>query len=239
MKVLDLSLPSPETNLACDEALLDSCEENSQTEVIRFWESRQVFVVLGYSNKISSEVNRIYCRKHHIPVLRRPSGGGTVLQGPGCLNYALVLDTHKRKNLASITETNRFVMEKNSKALESVLKKPVRVQGHTDLTLGNLKFSGNAQRRKRRFILFHGTFLLDFDLGLIEKALLIPPKQPCYRENRGHSDFVMNLKLSREKIKKALQKEWGAKTHLTAWPKEITRGLIEGQYSRNEWNEKF
>ena len=37
MKQLDLTLPSPAENLACDEALLDWCEENGGEEILRFW----------------------------------------------------------------------------------------------------------------------------------------------------------------------------------------------------------
>src|SRR5689334_4969218 len=96
MNWLDLTLSSPSLNLALDEALLDQCEEGSSDEVLRFWEPREPFVVLGYSNKVLSEVNLSYCRENNIPVLRRTSGGGTVLQGPGCLNYSLVLASERR-----------------------------------------------------------------------------------------------------------------------------------------------
>ena len=91
MKWLDLTLPSPAENLACDEALLDWCENGKGDEVLRFWEPREHFVVVGYANKIANEVNVAACEKRGIPILRRCSGGGTVLQGPGCLNYTLVL----------------------------------------------------------------------------------------------------------------------------------------------------
>ncbi len=91
MKHLDLTLPSPAENLACDEALLDWREENGGEEILRFWESPETFVVVGYANKIATEVNVENCRAKQIPIFRRCSGGGTVLQGAGCLNYALIL----------------------------------------------------------------------------------------------------------------------------------------------------
>ena len=91
MKHCDLTLPSAEENLACDEVLLDLCDEGDAGEVIRFWEPAQYFVVVGYGNKLATEVNVPFCQLNTIPVLRRCSGGGTVLQGPGCLNYSLIL----------------------------------------------------------------------------------------------------------------------------------------------------
>ena len=58
----DLTLPTPQENLACDEALLDGCEAGGP-EVLRFWEPRKHFVVVGYSNRVEREVNVAACRK--------------------------------------------------------------------------------------------------------------------------------------------------------------------------------
>jgi lipoate-protein ligase A len=90
MNLLDLPFATPQENLACDEALLDWSEEESGTAILRFWESPRHFVALGYTDAASSEADVEACRVLDIPVLRRCSGGGTVIQGPGCLNYALV-----------------------------------------------------------------------------------------------------------------------------------------------------
>jgi len=237
MKCLDLTLPTPAANLACDEALLDACEENSGEEILRFWEPREYFVVVGYANKIASEVNLEICRKNKIPVLRRCSGGGTVLQGPGCLNYSLVLQIDGANALQSITATNQFVMERHRETLSAVLDLPVQCRGLTDLSIGEKKFSGNAQRRKRQALIFHGTFLLDFDLSLVQKFLSMPSKEPDYRLERSHQDFLINLKISADTIKSALQKSWGAKETQTSAPDFAP--LLESKYARDEWNLKF
>ena len=144
MKTLDLTLPTPPQNLACDEALLDLCEEGLDLEILRFWEPREHFVVLGYSNKSGREINEVSCRKHGIAVFRRASGGGAVLQGPGCLNFSLILRIRGREALQSITRTNTFIMERHRQALEPLVGRPVAVQGHTDLTAGNLKFHAST-----------------------------------------------------------------------------------------------
>src|SRR6476661_8339047 len=90
-KLLDLTLPSPIENLALDEALLEDLEENESHPVLRLWESDRHFVVLGRSSSLTEDVHLDACEQHAIPVLRRASGGGIVLQGPGCLSYAVVL----------------------------------------------------------------------------------------------------------------------------------------------------
>ena len=239
MKTLDLTLLTPQENLACDEALLDLCEDGFGHEILRFWEPRKPFVVLGYSNKMRREINEVSCRRRQIPVLRRASGGGTVLQGPGCLNFTLILKIAGHPALKSITRTNAFVLERHEAALRPLLGPDVRARGTSDLTLGDLKFSGNAQRRKRHFVLFHGTFLLDFNLKLMEDILLHPPAEPDYRKKRAHGNFVTNVKTSAKAIKVALKKTWNANGKLEDIPKDKIEALVREKYSKDEWNLKY
>jgi len=242
MKLFDFSFESPAENLACDEALLDWCEENGGEEILRFWESPTYFVVVGYSNKIATEVNIANCEKKKIPILRRCSGGGTVLQGAGCLNYALILQIFENSPTASISSANKFIMEKNRAAIESSINNPqssISVHGHTDLVLSGKKFSGNSQRRKKNFLLFHGTFLLNFDLALVSEFLQMPSKQPDYRQSRNHDEFLTNLNLLVDKVKAALKKSWNAIEELKHFPKPEIQTLAREKYSAREWNFKF
>jgi len=239
MNYLDLSLPAPEANLACDEALLDACENGELPSILRFWEAHDYFVALGHSNHTQQEVYQDFCRAHHIPVLRRCSGGGTVLQGPGCFNYTLILNLQLSPELANITQTNRFVMSRHRDAFTALLGKPVEIQGHTDLCLGNLKFSGNAQRRKRTHLLFHGTILLQFNLPLIEDCLRPPPRQPPYRNNRSHTDFLTCLSLAPDQIKTALRTVWNAPSPLETIPHARINQLTRQKYATETWNAKF
>jgi lipoate-protein ligase A len=236
---LDLTWPTPAENLACDEALLDSCDAGQAPGVLRFWESTHCFVVVGYANQVQAEVQTEACRDRGIPILRRCSGGGTVLQGCGCLNYSLVLEITADARLQSITQTNRWIMEHHQKELAARLGQPVQVQGHTDLTLGPRKFSGNAQRRKRRAILFHGTFLLHFELGLVEKFLRLPKLQPAYRQGRPHEEFLTNLPLSPSTVKEALRKSWNAMQTMYEIPHGAIAQLAREKYATPEWNLKW
>ena len=239
MRWFDLTFSAPAENLACDEALLDLCESGFAEEVLRFWESPNHFVVVGYGNKVEAEVDVAVSRADGIPVLRRCSGGGTVLQGPGCLNYSLVLLIDAHHELENITSANCHIMKRNAAALSKVIGKTASVEGFTDLALDGRKFSGNAQRRKRTHLLFHGTFLLDFDLQLIERYLRAPSRQPDYRCDRSHLDFLRPVNVSREEIKRALRGEWNATEALPSLPEEPLKKLIADKYSRAEWNLKF
>ena len=245
MKYLDLTLPTPQENLACDEALLDFCEEGYDQEILRFWEHRDPFVVLGYSNKTRTEVNFDAARRANVPVLRRCTGGGAVVQGPGCLNFSLILRIAEDGPLAGVTETNAYIMQCHRDALAPLAAhasslRSVTVRGHSDLTLGNLKFSGNAQRRKRHFLLFHGTFLLGADIELIERVLPMPSRQPAYRHNRTHRDFLTNLdSISAHQIKEALKATWQADKPLKKIPAGKIAELAASRYASDEWTFKF
>jgi lipoate-protein ligase A len=238
MKYFDFTFPTPAENLAADDSLMDLCDKGLEGEVLRFWEPQTPFVVLGYANHAAREVNLDACQRAKIPVLRRCSGGGTVVQGPGCLNYTLILKIADGP-LGSIAGTNNFILQRHIEALTPLLDAKPEIQGHTDLALRNLKFSGNAQRRLRNCLIFHGTFLLHFDISLVEKLLPLPSKQPCYRENRSHADFLTNLNLPSADIKLALRKIWNVQEPLTIAPSQKIRELVSTRYSRDEWNLKF
>jgi lipoate-protein ligase A len=241
MKLFDLTLPTPAENLACDEALLDWCEAGGGDEVLRFWESPEYFVVVGYANKVASEVNVAACAARDIPIVRRCSGGGTVVQGPGCLNYALILRITADGPTCNISAANQFIMGRNQEAMESAIANrqlPVLIQGHTDLTINGFKFSGNSQRRRRKFLLFHGTFLLDFDLTLVSELLHMPSKQPDYRQSRSHAEFVANANVSADDVKAAMQRAWEATTEFAVRLQSEITNLSEQKYSKPEWNLK-
>ncbi|MGH7832195.1 MAG: lipoate--protein ligase family protein [Candidatus Binatia bacterium] len=237
MKVLELTLPTPGENLACDEALLEECEESRGEEILRFWEPREHFVVLGYGNRIESEVNMIFSRRESVPILRRCSGGGTVVQGPGCLNYALVLRI--QPELQSISQSNSFILSLHRQALQPLIREAIEIQGFSDLAIDGAKFSGNAQKRKRQFMLFHGTFLLALDIEFIERTLPIPSKQPEYRRNRSHRDFLTHIAVEAAAIKEALKRAWGAAEVLREVPRQRIDSLIRNKYATDEWRFKF
>lgn len=239
MQHFEYSNLSPAHLLACDHALLDEREAFGGDDVLMFWEASSPFVVLGYTDRVASEANVEECRKENIPILRRCSGGGTVVQGRGCLNYSLVLRIPDEGALSNLSQTNQFVMNRTRDALQTLTSQIIEVRGITDLAVGGLKFSGNAQRRRRNFLLFHGTFLYDFDLGLVDRVLEMPSRQPDYRNERKHRDFVTNLRLSPYAIKEALRGAWNANRVFETLPQERIKALVRDIYSQDSWNFKL
>ena len=211
MKVQDLSFPDPRENLIYDDELLLKADKAGGTEVLRFWESPRVFVVLGRTCDQGLNVHAAVCQQEGIPVLRRSSGGGTVVQGPGCLNFSLVLAKAGHPDLESITRSYEHILKKTISALK-VCGVDAQFRPVCDLVVprGEKKFSGNAQRRGRNYMLHHGTILYGFDLSLITRYLKLPPKMPDYRCCRTHHDFITNVDLDIPRFKAALAGAWAA-----------------------------
>ena len=202
---IDVTFSEPHQNLEFDDFLLSVVKN---TPILRIWESSVFFVVMG-RNSPPSDVNWSACERDSIPVLRRNSGGGTILQGPGCLNYTLVLSTSISENCRTIQGAFNFVLGKVLSALKDLMpQQDLQIRGRSDLCLGDRKFSGNAQRRKGSYLYVHGTILYNFPIEIIPLYLTIPKNQPAYRNNRPHTDFLTNLSVDRYRIVRNLQQEW-------------------------------
>ncbi len=232
-RLLDLTLSSPEENLALDDALLDELEERGGEPILRFWESDQYFVVLGPSCRLLDDVHADLCKQDGVPVLRRASGGGTVLQGPGCLSYAFVLPMTLHSDLSDIRATNRFILERIAFALHR-WEPGTDFRGISDLAINGMKISGNAQRRKRQTLLFHGTMLHAMPGDRIARYLKQPVRQPEYRENRPHGTFLRTIDVSPKDLKDAIAAAWGAASPLDVWPETRMAACIRRVMQRTD-----
>jgi lipoate-protein ligase A len=109
----------------------------------------------------------------------------------------------------------------------------------SDGTLLHRKFSGNSMRLRPSHVLFHGTILYAFNLSLISRYLKLPERQPEYRQQRSHSDFITNLGIDVARIKQSLARQWRADNPLVAWPADLTQSLARSKYETPEWNLRF
>ncbi len=242
MHLLSLTLQTPAENVALDESLLDRAEAGETAgSVLRLWESPDYCVVLGRSSKAEIEVNLSECRRQRVEVLRRSSGGGTIVAGPGCLMYAVVLDLQTHPQLHAIDLAHDHVLEKMA-GIVGALTPGVARDGISDLILRSTeeapprKFSGNALRLKRRHILYHGTLLYDFDLARVGHLLATPTRQPDYRKKRPHSVFITNLPVKRDQLVTALVGGWRADQELAEWPRQRVDALVRERYaSAGDW----
>ena len=215
MELIDLGVVPAATGLREELELLDSAERvrcagvhagKTQSglrggEHLLTWEAADPAVVLPRNGSADAWANVDVCAARGVPILRRESGGGAVVLGPGCLNFALILSLDARPALVDVTSSYTTLLGATADALAI----PEVTIHSTDLAVGNRKFAGHAQRRLRHTLLHHGTILYGFDLDLIDAILTEPPRRPAWRGTRRHCEFVTNVPVERADLGARIQ----------------------------------
>lgn len=241
MQLINHHFNSPEENLACDEYLLLLAESGRVDETLRFWESPDPFVTVGRAGKVYEDCFPERCRDDGVKILRRISGGGTVLQGPGCLNYSIILSYNSNKTFKHIRHCYRYLLGKIADAL-TLEGHEVRFLPLSDLALNGRKISGNAQARKRNFFLHHGTLLFDLDPGKVTYYIKHPAEEPEYRKERRHKDFITNIPISPDRLKNLIVSIFPEKcdtVNLQGEDIENIGKLVAEKYTQDAWNLAF
>ena len=189
MDLMCWSAPSAAENLALDVELAKSAASTGRS-LLRFWWGDGPAVVMGSSERAEAVVNTDACTALSVPILKRCSGGGTVLQTSDVLNYSLITP-------APPTLDVRAAFRQGTDVIRAILRSFGVVGtacGTSDVAVGDRKISGNAQAWRWKSLLVHGTLLVDFDFGLAEKILRHPSREPDYRRGRRHRDFLITLR---------------------------------------------
>ena len=180
-----------EAHLAREWALFQSVDRGESRGFHTCWEADRPVVFVGRNSRASDQVILEACEADGVAVLRRFSGGGAVVLGPGCLNYAVALPVVASPQLADVAASFEWLLGR----IVTALGIPgLSIDAHTDIALDGRKVSGNAQRRGRRALIHHGTLLYDFDSGnghaVLEGAgppARIPRCPPPRRVHRQHT----------------------------------------------------
>ena len=188
LEVVCWSAPTVGRNLALDDALARAAWESGR-RVLRFWWGGPPTVVMGSGEWPDQVVNEAACARLGVEVLKRSTGGGSVLQTSGVLNYALVTPAPAGLDLKRAFRLGTDLICAILDAFD-LIGTP---EGTSDVAVGGRKISGNAQARRWKALLVHGTLLVDFDHALAEAALKHPPREPEYRRGRGHREFMVTL----------------------------------------------
>ncbi len=249
---LDADLGGVEENLALDEAILEEAHEGLWTGLaVRTWMAAAPVVVVGSSSRIDEEVDRGACESLGVGIVRRPSGGATVVLGPGCLMWSVV-EAHPL-GAPPVDRIHADMLEPLRAVLAAAVRPEASVErrGSSDLVLLKrgpasgaaagvaLKVSGNALRVRRHGVLYHGTLLDGFDLELISRVLRHPPREPEYRGRRPHRDFLANLGLGRSALERLVRQAFGATAVRSEWPRDRVERLVRERYGAADWTNRL
>lgn len=185
-------------NMAIDHALLRVAEENPDTPqtVLRLYQWSTPTLSLGYAQKPSEAADLEFCRRHEVPLVRRPTGGRAVLHDME-LTYAVISNDAHTFRLPSSMAIYRQIAAALQRGLEQVGLSIVLSDGgervrtafratapsagnylrlrvpcftspaRYELLCGGKKIIGSAQRRLRSAFLQHGSLLLDCNFPLL------------------------------------------------------------------------
>jgi lipoate-protein ligase A len=237
----DMTLASVVEDLALDEAMLIEADEGRGPALVRFWEPRDYAVILGASRRLRDDVRIDACRADGVPILRRSSGGGTVVIGPGALNMTVILPETAAPGLSAVDAAQRHVLERIAESIGRA-GRPVTVLGHGDLAIGGRKCGGSAQRRLRRWFMVHCSILYQFPIERIVRYLALPTRQPAYRQGRAHRDFLSNLELPREALVDVLRpadSPCAGPSPALDGPMSLLPSLLAEKYANPAWIERF
>ena len=248
-RFLELEFPSDlAMNLAIDEAILDSVLKGRISPTLRFWRNDRS-VIVGRFQRICDEVDLDLCAKEGISVVRRMSGGGTVYQDLGNLNYTIVLtDEHRLIKGLGITESYKIFCSWLQRALKLMGLNP-EFKPPGNILLNGKKISGSAQLRRRGGVLHHGTLLVNADLNLMKKVL------KAWREDYkggviasismpvtnlvNELEIEIDLNELKEFLRWSFEETFSVKLidgKLTSSEKFIAEKLYKERYSRDSWN---
>ncbi|CCI42975.1 unnamed protein product [Albugo candida] len=151
-------------------------------------------IVMGMGGKAERLVDIPSCKKLNIPVLKRFTGGGTVIVDENTIFASFLCSTNK---LPHVLPFPRNIMKWSETFYEPFFKRlcpssQFRLQ-EDDYVIGDRKCGGNAQSIGKNRWVHHTSFLWDYD-PIKMQLLHNPARQPKYREHRTHQDFLVPLR---------------------------------------------
>ncbi len=193
----------PFYNQAFEEYVFNTFRDD---DIMFFWRNSPA-VVVGCSQNICREVSVPALRRANIPVVRRISGGGTVYHDPGNINYTYI------KSVDGLPDYGECIAPVAA-ALNS-LGVSAHKSGVCDISIGDRKISGSAQRVVRGRVLHHGTLLYSCDLGALD-ALTTFGKNECFK-TKGTLSAISSV----ANISEYLEKPMPVEDFQTALAKEL------------------
>ena len=185
MKIFRSLSTNPYVNLAIEDWLLR--EYPLDQEVWLFYQNAPS-VILGRFQNPWLECDLGWMHAQGIPLVRRPSGGGTVWHDEGNVNFC------------RITELKNFTKDGALKIIQERLRSievAVEINARHDLVFQHQshphKVSGSAYKQTKDRSLHHGTLLIQSDLARLSSALKSPHTLMETRSISSVRSKVLNL----------------------------------------------
>lgn len=171
IRLLDRSKNSGFMNMAIDEAIAINAHE-TKIPTLSFYSWEPATVTIGYFQSMNAEVDIEKCKIQGIDFIRRITGGGAVFHDKE-ITYSFVCTEDSGVVSKDILESYRQICSGVIHGLEN-LGVQSQFAGINDIVTNGKKVSGNAQTRRHKAVLQHGTVLLDVDVERMFSILKVP-----------------------------------------------------------------
>ncbi len=174
------------TNMAIDEAVLESVTKGEAPPTVRFYRWQPPAVSIGYFQKLSKEINVEACKKHGVDIVRRLTGGRAVLHQHE-LTYSVIAPEDHPKVAGTVLQSYLMISRGLLAGLNNLGVNGQMVDGGVErkqgtaacfdapswyeLVVDNKKLVGSAQTRKNGVLLQHGSILIETDNELLFNLL--------------------------------------------------------------------
>ncbi|KUG02703.1 lipoate-protein ligase a [hydrocarbon metagenome] len=174
----------PYYNLALEEYVITEMPDGEDYFIL--WQNEPTIVV-GRNQNTIEEINLAFVERRGIKVVRRMSGGGAVYHDHGNLNYTFVVQEEGRFHKFDVF---------TSYLIETLGKLGIQAEnsGRNDITINGRKFSGNAQFKRGKRLLHHGTILFNSSLDVMVEALNVSPEKIISKGIKSVKSRVTNIK---------------------------------------------
>ena len=146
-------------------------------------------IVMGISGNPEELLDVERVQRDRIPVIKRFSGGGTVVVDENTLFFTFIM----AKEELDVPAFPEPILRWSADLYTQAWQIPGFQLRENDYCIGDKKCGGNAQYIKKDRWLHHTSFLWDYSEKNMN-YLRLPAKRPKYRHNRNHADFLTRLK---------------------------------------------
>ena len=148
-------------------------------------------VILGMSGKVSEMVHLERAEAASLPLIRRFTGGGTVVVDEQTLFVSVIAAADA---LPEVSPYPHPILEWNGQLVNEAIRacgaEGFRIRAN-DYCIGERKFGGNAQSISGKRWLHHTSVIWDYEPSRMA-VLREPAKQPEYRERRSHGEVFFS-----------------------------------------------
>jgi lipoate-protein ligase A len=248
-RLLETGYSNAFTNMAIDKAVLVSNSEGLVPPTVRFYGWKPSAISIGYFQSLEEEVDLDICKKYGVDFVRRITGGGAVYHEEE-LTYSIVIAETHNSMPKNIIESYSRICGAVMKGLKNLGIESKYVPINDIVTKGK-KISGNAQTRKLKTVLQHGTVLTDVNVEKMFSLLRVPNEKikdklvADVKERVTSIKHVLDEEISFEEISEAMkigfEQEFNVKLikgSLTDKELELTKNFENECFSNMNWNYK-